>query len=270
MMLICILIITALSVCGSLAVSPPFPPFPFKYNPGSSDSRCPQMGRFGICAFTCSSGSCGPGRVCCPTACGGTTCKTPRSPPAPPPISSPCPEGVPMPSCTFVPCERETCPNHPQATCVDNYCGGCNAKFFLGHREVTQTCKKLSPVPTGCKNGEPMVKCLVNPCTVKTCHRHPHATCVADYCGGCNAKFFLNGHEVTQTCKNITPSPTTCKNGEPLVNCLVNPCSAQGCPRYPNAKCVADYCGGCNARFFVKSKEVTNFCRGFPLSYLFK
>ena len=40
--------------------------------------KCPRIkpGDFGICAFTCGSG-CRDGKICCPTACGGTVCKTP-------------------------------------------------------------------------------------------------------------------------------------------------------------------------------------------------
>ncbi|XP_069107784.1 kielin/chordin-like protein [Argopecten irradians] len=273
MAILLLFVIAAVNFYGSNAVSPPFPTsqsFPFPGNPGIADPRCPPTGRFGICAFTCSSGSCGQGRICCPTACGGTTCSTPVSPPVPAPISPPCPEGVPMPFCTFVPCEREMCPNHPSAKCVDNYCGGCNARFYLNGRDVTKTCKKIVPSPRTCPNGKPRVNCLINPCRSQSCPRLPRATCVADYCGGCKARFYLHGQEVTKTCQIVAPPPTICDNGLPPVNCLVNPCSVQQCPLIPNAKCVADYCGGCNAKFFVNGNEVTQMCRRRRPFYFFK
>ena len=39
--------------------------------------------------------------------------------------------------------------------------------------------------------------CKVNPCQVNRCPAYPDATCVPDYCGGCFAKFYSNGHLVT-------------------------------------------------------------------------
>ena len=52
-----------------------------------------------------------------------------------------------------------------------------------------------------CPPGQPPVNCFVDPCQFGTCPAHPDATCVADYCGGCNARFFdEDGNEVTDTC----------------------------------------------------------------------
>ncbi|XP_060084701.1 kielin/chordin-like protein [Ylistrum balloti] len=190
-----ILILTAVHVYGSAAVSEPVS-FPFPNVPSQADPRCPPMGLVGICAFTCTDG-CRPDRICCPTACGGTVCKKPVSLPDPNPLPTPCPPDVPMAFCTFIPCEKETCPNHPQAKCVDNYCGGCNAKFYLNGRDVTNTCKQTRSLPKPCKDGKPRVNCFLNPCDVQQCPLFPRATCVADYCGGCNARFFFNEKEVT-------------------------------------------------------------------------
>lgn len=55
---------------------------------------------------------------------------------------------------------------------------------------------------------EPMVSCLVDPCTYATCPAFPTATCRANYCGGCNTQFFMGGDEVTGLC-NTTPVPPT-------------------------------------------------------------
>ena len=44
--------------------------------------------------------------------------------------------------------------------------------------------------------------------------------------------------------------------------CLVDPCQSATCPGVDDATCVADYCGGCKARWFVDGVEVTDQCRG--------
>ena len=42
-----------------------------------------------------------------------------------------------------------------------------------------------------------------------------------------------------------------CPPEMPFVNCTLSPCDAQAsCDTYPDAECVADYCGGCIARFY--------------------
>ncbi|GAU97063.1 hypothetical protein RvY_08422 [Ramazzottius varieornatus] len=51
-----------------------------------------------------------------------------------------------------------------------------------------------------------------------------------------------------------------CRDGKPIVNCFVQPCLGKTCSNYPNAVCQDDYCGGCNARFFVGRREVTYRC----------
>ncbi len=51
-----------------------------------------------------------------------------------------------------------------------------------------------------------------------------------------------------------------CPPDKPLVYCFADPCEVTTCPAFPNAKCVSDFCGGCNARFFEGGKEVTENC----------
>ena len=55
----------------------------------------------------------------------------------------------------------------------------------------------LNIFPPVCADGSNPVNCLVDPCTVERCHGHPDAKCVADYCGGCNARYYENGMEIT-------------------------------------------------------------------------
>ena len=51
-----------------------------------------------------------------------------------------------------------------------------------------------------------------------------------------------------------------CPDGSQPVICLVDPCEYASCPAITSATCVADYCGGCNARWYVKDLEVTHVC----------
>ena len=50
--------------------------------------------------------------------------------------------------------------------------------------------------------------------------------------------------------------------GKTKLNCFVEPCQFAQCHNFPSALCVNEFCRGCccEARFFLKSKEVTNFC----------
>ena len=53
-----------------------------------------------------------------------------------------CPDGSQPVNCFANPCDVTTCPNHPNATCRADYCGGCYALFFDGDdNEVTKTCR---------------------------------------------------------------------------------------------------------------------------------
>ena len=55
---------------------------------------------------------------------------------------------------------------------------------------------------------------------------------------------------------------TGCSDGSVPVNCLVNPCDTASCPAINGAVCVADYCGGCHARWLLNGDDVTNQCQG--------
>ena len=41
-----------------------------------------------------------------------------------------CPPGAPVAMCSGDPCDLASCPAHPSARCVPNFCGGCNAVFY--------------------------------------------------------------------------------------------------------------------------------------------
>ena len=55
---------------------------------------------------------------------------------------------------------------------------------------------------TACPDGVPTVFCLVNPCQLATCEVKG-AECVPDYCGACNAKWYLDRQEITSLCSGI-------------------------------------------------------------------
>ena len=59
--------------------------------------------------------------------------------------------------------------------------------------------------PTPCTL--PVYNCFVDPCSVNRCPAHPTATCRSNYCGGCNAQFFVNGIEVTAECGSLACPP---------------------------------------------------------------
>ena len=47
-----------------------------------------------------------------------------------------CAPGVYLMRCTAIPCDVNDCPAYPRAECRNNYCGGCNAEFFVNNRKV--------------------------------------------------------------------------------------------------------------------------------------
>ena len=133
-----------------------------------------------------------------------------------PPTQPPCTLGIY--NCLVDPCSSATCPAQPTATCRANTCGGCNAHFFDDMcRNVTLFCNTpaTTTAPT-CTLG--IYNCLVDPCSSATCPAQPTATCIANYCGGCNAHFF------DDMCRNVTllcntPVTTTAPTTGPQLIC---------------------------------------------------
>ncbi|XP_065315536.1 kielin/chordin-like protein [Gordionus sp. m RMFG-2023] len=155
-----------------------------------------------------------------------------------------CPPDKPIVNCLVDPCQFAKCPMNPKADCRSNYCGGCNANFYLNEQKVS--CEKESLCPPDI----PIVNCLVNPCKFAKCPASPKAVCRSNYCGGCNADFYLNEEKVS--CEN-----SLCPPDKPIVNCLVDPCKFAKCPANPKAKCRSNFCGGCNADFYLNNKKIS-------------
>ncbi len=54
-------------------------------------------------------------------------------------------------------------------------------------------------------------------------------------------------------CKNVIAK---CPTNKPLAKCFVNPCKVSTCLKYPSAKCIPDYCGGCYAIWKYRNKII--------------
>lgn len=60
---------------------------------------------------------------------------------------------------------------------------------------------------------------------------------------------------------NVCASYAACPEGVSTVFCIVDPCLFATC-EVEGAECVADYCGGCNDRWYLGLQEVTSLCSG--------
>ncbi|XP_070559034.1 uncharacterized protein [Ptychodera flava] len=159
-----------------------------------------------------------------------------------------CPPGVREVKCPVDPCENSQCPHY---RCKANFCGGCNAEHFdiFGKKVECQS----QAVQHGCRPGVEIVNCGRDPCDKAKCPKYPNAQCRSNYCGGCNADFYdIYGNKVD--CRlgvsNRDNDYYGCPPGVAIVACRVDPCLAATCPRYPNARCKFNFCGGCNTEFF--------------------
>lgn len=114
----------------------------------------------------------------------------------------------------------------------------------------------LVPADT-CPPGVELFSCLTDPCATASCPSFRDATCTSTYCGGCFAHFFFGGNNVTNDCE----PRTTCPDGSSMVQCLTDPCVGKSCPEFTDARCVSNYCGGCNHIFEnADGRDVTGQC----------
>ena len=61
---------------------------------------------------------------------------------------------------------------------------------------------------------------------------------------------------------DISLTTGSCPDGTNPGNCLVNPCQRATCPGVKGARCVADYCGGCNTLWVLNGEAVSHLCGG--------
>ncbi|CAF1053928.1 unnamed protein product [Rotaria sp. Silwood1] len=157
-----------------------------------------------------------------------------------PVITFECPPGQPMTS---------ICPGDESAVCITNNCGECDAVWFGTDGKRAQCYGK-----SDCPPGRVGPQCPRNPCEEATCSTYPDAKCVPNYCGGCYAEWFkFSGEQVqcsTTSVLGTSVERIRCPSGKRIVNCFVDPCLVSKCPGDKNAKCVSNYCGGCNAVWY--------------------
>ena len=107
-----------------------------------------------------------------------------------------------------------------------------------------------------------MVNCFVEPCRTASCPAYPNATCVNNYCNGCNAKFYMNGAEIN--CTSGQPVDRQVANtGRGVQGRPFNPIRVPTIPQLPrfmdrcpkddnaNVQCFApgqNYCDNCRAK----------------------
>ncbi|XP_065188586.1 uncharacterized protein LOC135819326 [Sycon ciliatum] len=106
-----------------------------------------------------------------------------------------------------------------------------------------------------CKVNE---KCCSTPCGPRRCKRVIVATPVCPYVTEttCRLKCRERGGLATDKKGCRVCQCARCPRYTPVVACLVDPCRFNKCPRYPQARCVASYCGNCQANFFVNGRKV--------------
>ncbi|CAH1270250.1 PEBP1 [Branchiostoma lanceolatum] len=233
-------------------------------------------------------GGCPPGMrhvgfgICIQQCNGNAVCLGPGamsdSPAVDRPEPSLCPPGVRQVRCARDPCEVVRCPAHPDAQCLANYCGGCNAVFYDndGNRvDCDQVTTTQPPTrPPGCEyQGQfyPPGSTIheTHGCMGHgvRCEEGGQILIWDNFRYGCcehNGQYYEEGATITEggvTChcelshtgepaSMICPSPPTCPPDVEVVNCFANPCDVTSCPAHPDATCRSNYCGGCYAEFF--------------------
>ena len=167
---------------------------------------------------------------------------------------SPCPPGVSQVRCLSAPCDVENCDQVPDARCVNDYCGGCNAYFFdaAGH----PVCQKdddfgTSDVPP-CSSD---LECnrLFEYCSRGECHEFGSCRTLSDCLNPSNL-YEVEECEGYMSCDDgrcaVTCSDSQCPPGETVPVCNDLPCNVKQCEDDPDARCADYLCGDCRAIFF--------------------
>ncbi|KAL5479730.1 hypothetical protein EMCRGX_G023302 [Ephydatia muelleri] len=75
-------------------------------------------------------------------------------------------------NCPFVPCSIAKCPRLPSAECHNDYCDGCNHKYYLQGYDVTALCDPCSstqcPPQTVCYFDSYNAPYCAQPCSIRT------------------------------------------------------------------------------------------------------
>ncbi|GAX15205.1 hypothetical protein FisN_12Lh089 [Fistulifera solaris] len=183
-----------------------------------------------------------------------------------------CPGGEPSVRCAASPCSVSTCIS--PTTCVDYYCGGCNALFFDpkgdlacgsvdgdGSGEPTPPEDERTeevPEPQGtCSSDD---DCTDQFCAGGVCQDHGTCRDLVDCLNPsneyntilCVGYIDCVDNQCTRQC-----SDSECPEDQPLAECEFPPCIATTC--MAPAMCVDYVCGGCHALCFDPTGDVPGF-----------
>jgi len=141
------------------------------------------------------------------------------------------------------------CPSQPHRVC------GSDGKTYLNLCRLQQaTCGDRNIVLR--HTGICAARCKLN----RRCAFRYNPVC------GTNGKTYMNSCELRKAhCisnSNIKRAYKgrcgRCPRNKPTVQCAENPCSTAYCARFPRAQCIPNYCGGCNAHFYLGGKQIQN------------
>jgi len=180
-----------------------------------------------------------------------------------------CKDGTDFFNCNVSPCSVDKCED--AVSCVDNYCGGCNAFHF--DAAGNQVCNKINggisvdiiqeDIPKTCKSDadcsssvdaiERAFSTEGSYCAQGVCK--DYTTCATDLDCLNPANSFMTsdclGYVECQEgrCGMVCDETgDQCKDGSDFVTCAVSPCAASKCGA--GVSCVDNYCGECNAIHF--------------------
>merc|ERR1719285_104510 len=137
--------------------------------------------------------------------------------------------------CMINPCDLATCPAWPDAHCIESYCGICHPVWYNPLTMDIVDCNTDAPTlqptthrpttfPTnvGCQSNS---SCSFDPCSFSYCGHFANSMCCAN---GCDVYFIL-------------------PNGD-RAEC--NLCDSTWCEGYPDAVCLENWCGTCEAVWY--------------------
>jgi hypothetical protein len=166
--------------------------------------------------------------------------------------STSCADGSDYMNCFTSPCEitSDECSKESPISCMEDYCGGCNAIRF--NAMGSQVCVPSVPSPLCTSDSD----CRMEEyCSSGTCRSHGACSNVVD-CFNPSNVFPVVLCVGYLTCEKemcgVICSKSFCADGSNPVNCLVSPCeiTSKECQAESPVSCVDDYCGGCNAYRF--------------------
>jgi hypothetical protein len=172
-----------------------------------------------------------------------------------------CKDGSKFESCLVAPCSVDKCSTG--VSCVDDYCGGCNAIHFdVAGTQVCMGDDELpiaTDIPTTCQRDEDCSPTqaerlsTTSYCAQGICLEHVSCTTDLDCFNPSNVYLSIACAGITGcrggACSTLCDETAVqCKDGSTFENCLVAPCSVDKCDN--GVSCVNDYCGGCNAIHF--------------------